>query len=251
MAGMTRLQMVTEICDICGKAAGASSVSGSTLKTRVENYYLNWAQRRIANHYSFYDLQQVKENAATATSVKTYPLESGDSNFGLERVATINSIRLIDSENSRKLDFWHYRKFDKWYPRPENFATGRPRIYTRWKNSLVFFKIPDAVYTLHIRYGQYAAPLTSDGQLHDFGEDKDELLVTAGVLQTYLALQEYGDAKVWYELFIGQLTDAVRSEGDDDWEPDAEPTGDPEYVSGEPWLDPYGTSMDPLGRYPE
>lgn len=249
--GLTRAQIVTEICDIVGKATGASSVSGSTLKTRVENYYLNWAQRRIANHYSFYELQAISETSVTVNGIKTYPLESGDSNLGLSRVCTINSIRLIDGENSQKLDFWHYRRFDKWYPRPENFATGRPRIYTRWKNSLILFKVPDDAYSLYIRYGQYPQSLTSDDQLHDFGEDKDELLVTAGVLQTYLALEEYQDAKIWYELFIGQVTDAVRAEGDDDWEPEAEGFGKPDYISGEPWIDPYGTTGDPLGRYPE
>lgn len=250
MAGMTRAQMVAEICDVVGKNLGASAVSGALLQDRVVNY-LNWAQRRIANHYSFYELQKISETAETVASVKTYPLESGDSNLGLSRVAGINSVRLIDSENSRKLDFWHYRKFDKWYPRPENYATGRPTIYTRWGNSLILFKIPDDAYDLHIRYGQYAQELTSDAQLHDFGEDKDQLLVTAGVLETYLALEEYNDAKIWYELFVGQLADAVRGEGDEDWEPEAEPSGGPGYRSGEPWLDPYGTAADPLGRYPD
>lgn len=248
---LDRLQMVTEICDIVGKSVGASSVSGATLKTRVENYYLNWAQRRIANHYSFYDLQQVKENAATVADVKLYPLESGDNNLGLSRVASINSIRLIDDNSSRKLTFWHYRKFDQAYPYPEKFLTGKSTIYTRWKNTLTFFKIPDDAYTLKIRYGQHATPFTSDGQVSDFGEDKDELLVTAGVLQTYLALQEYGDAKVWYELFLGQLVDAVRAEGDEDWEPQAEPYGKGGYTSAEPWVDPYGASGDPLYGYSE
>lgn len=251
MAGLTRLQIVTEICDTVGKNLGASAPSGALLQDRVVNY-LNWAQRRIANHYSFYELQQIKENAATVASLKTYPLESGDSNLGLSRVASVNSIRLIDGENSRKLDFWHYRKFDKWYPRPENFATGRPRIYTRWGNSLIMFKIPDAVYTIHIRYGQYANNLTSDGQFHDFGEDKDQLVLTAGVLETYLALEEYGDAKVWYELFLGKLEDAVRAEGDEDWEPEAEPHGEiPSYQSGTPWTDPYAGYGDPLQGYPD
>ena len=251
MAGLTRLQIVTEICDIVGKNLGASAPSGGLLQDRVV-FYLNWAQRRIANHYTFYELQQVKENAATVTSVKTYPLESGTDTFGLSRVSSVNSVRLIDGENSRKLDFWHYRKFDKWYPRPENFATGRPRIYSRWGNSLIMFKIPDAVYTLHIRYGQYANNLTSDGQLHDFGEDKDQLLVTAGILETYLALEEYADAKVWYELFLGKLEDAVRADDDEDWEPEAEPHGEvPSYQSGEPWIDPYGGRGDPLYGFPD
>jgi hypothetical protein len=239
MAGMTRLQIVTEICDIVGKGMGASAVSGGLLQNRVVTY-LNWGQRRIANHYSFYELQQTSETPTTVADVKTYPLESGTNNLGLSRVATVNSVRLIDSENSRKLDFWHYRRFDKTYPRPENFVSARPSIYTRWGNNLILFKIPNAAYSLHIRYGQYANNLDSDGQRHDFGEDKDQLILTAGVLETYLALEEYTDAKIWYELFLGRLTDAVKAEGDDDWEPEAQEfRSGSGYTSGEPWIDPY------------
>ena len=114
------------------------------------------------------------------------------------------------------------------------------------------FKIPDASYTLHIRYGQYANNLDSDSQLHDFGEDKDQLILTAGVLETYLALEEYNDAKVWFELFMGRLEDAVKADGDEDWEPQAESFGEgPGYQSGEPWLDPYAGYGDPLRGYPE
>ena len=51
MAGMTRLQIVTEVCDVVGKNLGASAPSGGLLQDRVVNY-LNWGQRRIANHYS-------------------------------------------------------------------------------------------------------------------------------------------------------------------------------------------------------
>lgn len=251
MAGMTRLQIVTEICDIVGKNLGASAPSGALLQNRVVTF-LNWAQRRIANHYSFYELQKESETPLTVASVKTYPIESGTNNLGLSRVATLNSVRLIDGENSRKLDFWHYRRFDKTFPRPENFATDRPSIYTRWGNNLILFKIPNAAYSLHIKYGQYANNMDSDGQYHDFGEDKDQLVLTAGVLETYLALEEYTDAKLWYELFMGRLIDAVKGEGDDDWEPEAQGFREgPGYQSGTPWSDPYAGYGDPLHNYPE
>lgn len=222
MAGMTRIQIVTEICDVVGKNLGASAPSGALLQNRVVTY-LNWGQRRIANHYSFYELQKVSETPLTVIGEKTYPLESGANNLGLSRVANINSIRLIDDTNSRKLTFWHYRKFDAHHPYPTSSnASGTPSIYTRWGNSIVLYKVPNKVYSLYIRYGQYANNLDSDSQLHDFGEDKDQLIVTAGILETYLALEEYTDAKAYYELFLGRLTDAVKAEGDDDWEPQAE-----------------------------
>lgn len=247
---LTRLQIVTEICDVVGKNLPATAPSGSLLQDRVVNY-LNFAQRRIARHHSFYALQQTQESAATVASTKTYPLETGTNNLGLTSVARIDSIVLNDSENSRKLECWIFRKFDKWYPRPENFSTGRPSIYTRWGNNIVLFKIPNAVYTLKIRYGRFPTALTSDSQLHDFGEDKDQLLITAGVMETYLALEEYNDAKVYYELFIGQLEDAVRSEDEVDLEVDGDSFGGPGYISGEPWTDPFGAAGDPLYNYPE
>lgn len=248
MAQLNRLQLVTHICDIVGKNLGASAPSGALLQDRVVTW-LNFAQKRIANHYSFYELQKTIETCVTVADVKTYPLSDGTNNLGLERVCALNSVRLIDSENSRKLDFWHYRKFDKWYPRPENFSSNRPKIYTRWGNNLILFPIPNDIYSLHIRYGQLPNDLDSDTQVSDF-IDRDRLLLTTGVLETYLALQQYNDAKVWYELFLGQLEDEVRSEGDEDWEPEAEPPGGPGYSSGSPWTDPFGGVQDPLYGYP-
>ncbi|MBU2052504.1 hypothetical protein KKH13_04845 [Patescibacteria group bacterium] len=247
---LTRIQIVTEICDIVGKNLPATAPSGALLQNRVVNY-LNWGQRRVAKHHSFFNLQSIQSAAATVASLKTYPLATGTSNLGLTNVARINTVKLMDSENSRKLDYWLYRKFDKWYPRPENYSTGRPKIYTRWGNSVLLFNIPDAVYTLEIRYGVFPTSLTTDGQYHDFGEDMDELIVTVGVMETYLALQQYTDAKIWYELFRGQLEDAVRAEDEMDWEPDAEPMGSPGYDSGTPWNDPYGGSGDALYGYTE
>lgn len=246
----TRAQMVTEICDVVGKSVSATSRSGAELQDRVVDY-LNWGQKRIARFHSFHELNTYNESAATVTSVKRYPLSTGTNNLGLVRAKDISSIRLIDSENSRNLVRWHYRKFDKYYPRPENYSEGRPRIYARWGDDLEFFRIPDAAYTLYIRYSQWAQDLTSATQTSDF-QNKDQLLITAGILESYLALQEYNDVRVWLPIFIGQINDAKAAEGDIDWEPEAEPHGEPPaYRSGQPWLDPYGGTEDPLYGYAE
>lgn len=247
---MTRTKLVTEICDIVGKATGASSVSGAALQDRVVTY-LNWGQKRIARFYNFHELNVLLTTATTATDVKRYPLSSGTNNLGLTRPKDIQSIRLIDAENSRKLERWSYRKFDRWYPRPENYTSGRPRIYARHGNFVEMFRIPNDAYTLWIRYPQWPLDLTGATQTSDY-ENKDQLLITVGVLETYLALEEYADARVWYERFLGQLRDAAHAEGDVDWEPEAEPHGARrDYRSGEPWIDPYGGVDDPLYGYPE
>ena len=245
---LDRDEFITEICDTVGKKTSAAAVSGASLETRVRNY-LNWGQKRIAKHYNFHELNKYVETAATVVDVKRYPLVTGTNNLGLVRPKDINSIRLIDSENSRKLDRWHYRKFDRYFPRPENYTGGRPRIYVRYGMDVEFYRIPNAVYTLYIRYPQFPTPFASSSQESDFN-DKDQLVLTAGIFETYLALEQYNDAKIYWEKFIGQLKDSVRAEGDVDWEPEAEPHGEfTEYSSGEPWADAYGTPGDPLYGY--
>ena len=246
---LTRDEFVTEICDICGKSETASAISGAVLQTRVRTY-LNWAQKRVARFYNFHELNTLLETAATVADVKTYPMITGTNNLGLTNPKDISSIRLIDSENSRKLTRWSYRKFDKYFPYPTNYSTGRPQIYARWGSNLEFFRIPNAAYTLYIRYPQWATDFSTGDQTSDY-ENKDQLIMTAGILETYLALEEYKDAEVYYARFLGQLRDAARGEGDTDWEPEAEPFGTLMYRSGEPWKDPFGTVDDPLYGYSE
>lgn len=246
---MTRDDFVTEICDVVGKRVSASSVSGTTLQDRVRTF-LNWGQKRIARFYSFHELNKLITNAVTVADLKRYPLVSGTAALGLVRPKDISSIRLIDGAYSQKLTRRSTRWFDTKYPRPENFSTGRPSLYIRDGNFIEFFKIPNDAYTLYIRYPQWAVDLTSTSQVSDL-EDKDQLIVTTGVFETYFALEEYEDAKIWYAKFLGQLKDAVRATGDIDWEPQSAPHGDAGYNSGEPWIDPYGGAGDPLSGYPE
>ena len=115
--------------------------------------------------------------------------------------------------------------------------------------SLILYRIPNDAYTLNIKYPQWATDFSTGGQTSDY-DNKDQVLVTAGVMETYLALEEYADVAIWYPKFLGQLRDAVRAEGDVDWEPQAEPYGElQEYSSGEPWIDPFADDS-PLSGYP-
>lgn len=245
---MTRDQFVTEICDTVGKRVTASSVSGATLQDRARTY-LNWAQKRIARFYSFHELNILKTTSATVADAKRYPLISGTNNLGLTRPKDISSVRLIDGAYSRKIVRWSTRRFDTKYPRPLSYSTGRPSIYMRDGDNIEFFKIPNAVYTLHIRYPQWATDFSSGTQVSDF-KDKDQLITTAGIFETYFALEEYSDAKIWYARFLGQLTDAVRATGDIDWEPQSAPGDDEGYESGSVYDDPYGSPGDALYGYP-
>jgi hypothetical protein len=245
---LTRLQLVTEICDIVGKSTSASSVSGSSLQTRVQNY-LNFAQRRIARAQNFSELLDWKTNAATVASVKRYPLETGTNTLGLTNPKDILSVLIIDSENSRRLEPIGYRSFDRKFPRPENYSEGRPSYYLRYGEYLELFRIPDDVYTVSIRYSKWPTVLSNDSQVSDF-TGKDELLIAAGVLETYLALEEYTDAATWMQKFMGLLRDSVLDESEPDWGPVAETFGKNAVpIIGEPWASPEGYVDDPLYGY--
>lgn len=244
-------QMVTIIADALGKAEAAQAISGALLSTRCIDF-LNWAQQRMARFYSFQELDILKEDSATVDTVARYPLVTGTNNLGLVRPKDIHSIRLIDAINSRALTRRMPRWFDKKFPLITNYADGRPHVYIRYGNSVEMFRRPNSAYTLHIRYPQWALNLVSGDAGSQF-EDKDQLLITGAILEGYLHFEEYTDAAIWLQKFLGLMIDAVRAQGDIDWEPQAEamsyePGG---YTSGEPWLDPYAEAGDPLFGYPE
>lgn len=248
---MTVAEMLPIITDALGKSQNATAVSGALLSDRIINF-LNWGQQRIARFYNFHELNTYTESAATVASTSRYPLVTGTNNLGLTRPKDIQSIRLIDGENSRILVRKSPRWFDQKFPLITNYADGRPHIYIRWGNDIELFRRPDAVYTLYIRYPQWATPLTAGSTASDF-ENKDQLLICAAILEGYLHFEEYKDAEVWTAKFLGLLQDAVHAEGDIDWEPEASamssaPGG---YTSGEPWIDPYASIGDALYGYPE
>ena len=247
---LTGSQIITEVADVVGKALTGTSRSGAALQDRILKY-LNWTQQRIARHFSFEELNAIQTGAATVADIKRYPLSTGTNNLGLTKVKDIETMRLMDSENSRKLDLWSHRRFDKSFPRPENFASARPTIYVRYKREVELFKVPDAAYTLEIRYSKWATDMANDANVSEFLE-KDDLLVVGTIMEAYMALEEYADARIYFQRFLGILANAVSVEGLVDWEPEAIPHGAlPSPISGSPWLDPYGTPNDPLFFYPE
>lgn len=244
-------QMVTIVADAVGKSTLATALSGAILHDRCYDF-LNWGQERICRAYNFDELTILNTSAVTATGVLSYPLIVGTNNLGLIRPKDIETIRLIDNQNSIKLERFHVRKFDQKFPYPVNFAQQSPRIYCMRGFNLEFFRIPDAIYNLYITYPQWPTPfvLASPNAVSDFYY-KDQLIITAAILEGYLHFEEYTDAEKWNALFEMRLKDAIHAEGDVDWEPHASEfkTSKGGYQSGEPWLDPYATATDPLYGY--
>ena len=252
MAGvLTRDQLSTEICDVVGKSGNAAAVSGASLTSRVNTLYLNNAQRRLARYWNWQELVSRQDAASILAGIKSYPLETGTNNLGLYRTKDIISVTLIDGANSRSLKRLSTKPYFKRFPRPENYAQARPWVYIRYGNNLEFFQIPNATYTMQILWSRWPVDFTTGTQTSEL-ENKDELLITAGVLETYLALEEYQDAATWMARLKGQLEDAVGVDGDSDMEWTALPFSiGPDIMSGTPWTEPGGAFSDPLYGYPD
>jgi hypothetical protein len=249
MSNKTRDQLVTIVADALGKSINASAISGSLLGTRCIDF-LNWGQERIARSYNFDELNVTLETAVTVTDIKNYPMITGTNNLGMVRPKDVASIRLIDAQNSRVLSRWNQRKFDTKFPLPSNYSTGYPSIYIKYGNQIELFRIPNAAYSLYIRYPQWPTSLSTSSSVSDF-DTKDQLLISAAILEGYLHFEEYEDVKIWMARFIGQLSDVIKTTGDMDWEPTREgfSTGQAGYISGEPWTSPDGQVGDPLYGY--
>lgn len=241
----TRDQMVTVVGDALGKSTAATAISGALLSDRCIDF-LNWGQQRVARAYHFEELNVNLETATTVANIKRYPLITGTNNLGLVRPKDIASVRLINDQNSWTLTRWSQRKFDQRFPQPTNYSTGRPQLYIRYANNLELFRIPDAAYSLYLRYPQWAQDLSTATQTSDF-QYKDQLLITSAILEGYLHFEEYNDVAIWLQRFIGQLSEAIKVEGDMDWEPQADEfhANRGGYYSGEPWIDPWiGGGLD-------
>jgi len=241
---MTKLEMVTEVCNTVGKSLDALSRSGETLKDRVGRY-VNWAQRRMAMYTNFWELSTLHSTAATVADIYTYPLTSGTNNLGLSRVKSIASIRLIDGENSRKLERKGARHLDKYIPRFENYTTDRPSMYIRKGTTLYMFRVPNDAYDLIIMYNQWASDLSTDSSTSDF-DNKDDIIIATTVFETYLALQEHQSAADWRKIALEKLQNITKAEDD---LADADlaflPFQDtPSYSGiGTPWTSPWNDSL--------
>ncbi len=170
----TRDQMVTIIADALGKSRAATAISGALLGDRCVDF-ITWGEQRIARSYNFEELNVNLETPVTVAGVARYPYSTGSNNLGLVRPKDIASIRLIDAQNSHIITRWSQRQFDNRFPYPINYSNGRPTLYIRYGNNIELFRIPDAIYSLYVRYPQWAAEMTSPTDVSSF-EYKDQLL---------------------------------------------------------------------------
>ena len=211
MAGtLTRLQMANEILDNLAKRSSLTLPSGDVLSTRVVRW-LNQAQRLVSREA---DLLFKIGTASTVTDQQSYALPTD--------INALFSIRLEDGMNSRRLLMRQPWEFDSVEPMPSAVSTGIPVYYIPYKttNTFELFPIPDAVYTMRLRYSYWAPDLSSDSSTTDFTY-MDDVLICFGTMYGFRWLQESKDASYWEARGKEALEDAIANamQSFPDWEP--------------------------------
>src|ERR1035441_3449735 len=148
----TQAQFIPIIADALGKSTQAQALSSAILATRILDF-MNWGQERICRAYNFDELILQTKSPVTIAGQLSYPF-FGTANGGWNLILPkdIEDIRLIDDQNSIKLERFHVRKFDQKFPYPSNFAWQCPKIYTVRGLNVELFKIPDQTYNIYITY---------------------------------------------------------------------------------------------------
>jgi len=235
MAGLlTFTQLRSEVLDNASKASIAKTRSTVTLDD-MAGRYVNRAARTIARRE---DLLFCIATASTTADQKDYAMPSN--------IKSLFSLRLEDGLNSVKLRPSMPWEFDKIVPKPDEASTGTPDWYVPFKASNTFelFKIPDAVYTMRMRYSYWPTRLSADADLSEYTH-MDDVLIYYATAYLYFWLQEYEDAAQWKALADDEFSGAINAERQafPDWAPKSRGfTTQPPSSVGEYYNDPFVNS---------
>ena len=136
---------------------------------------INDAQKVIACVKDFDELMTLDTtNAVTVADTKLYHVEN---DLNLVRPKDIYSIRLMDTDSSRKLEYVPFRQLDERVPYTEQTGTGRSNYYTVRGKKVEFYKIPDDSYRLYVQHSQWPTVLSADATEIEY-ENIDHVIVS-------------------------------------------------------------------------
>jgi len=197
---------------------------------------INEALQSIALVKDFDELIVLKTTGcATVASQKTYDWIT---HWALTRPKKILSIRLMDGTLSRKLTFIPTRELDETLPYAESLSTGRSTHYTlAGSRDIEFIPIPDAAYTLYIRYSQWPAALTAETDETPYTNlDGVTVFLAKDIANAYLS-GEYFDFAQRAALYL--KANAMEESRQPDHIRIARPFSTHEVILGEYWRDPF------------
>jgi len=202
MAGvLTLTQMSAEVLDNLTQQGAMTTANNVTL-SEMATRWLNRAQIRVAR---MHDLIWTEQTSASVADQQRYSFDS--------RLRSVQSMRLEDGTNSRRLTLVIPSKLDSYFPKPDTQTTGKSSIYVPFENTNTFelFPIPDAAYVLRIRCSLYPTTLTTASQTSDYNY-LDDVLIAYATMYGYQWLQEMNDSKFWKAIGDGELKAQIAAE---------------------------------------
>lgn len=142
---------------------------------------VNSAHKYIAMVHDFDELITLdSSNANTVANLKTYVIGNSTNEWNLTRLKDILSIRYMDGDNSRKLDYVPSRTWDQTVPYPEGRGYDRPRYYTRRGNIFELYPIPANANSLYIQHSQWPTSLANDADTSSYDDVLEDVIVALG-----------------------------------------------------------------------
>ena len=170
--------------------------------------------------YSYYELDQGPVLFSTIANASTYNISDIVSPAALVTFWFILDLR--DNTNSRRIRRVHYTEIDR-----VTQTTGQPVRYFRYGLAITFDPIPDAVYTIQMRYRQRPGDFISGSNLL-LGTEWEEPVVALATIRGFEALdmrQKAQEQRQLLEAIMPTRMDVPTLE-----DADAEPTIQPSLI---------------------
>lgn len=164
----------------------ASLGNRTDLDTRLPRI-VNLAQQRLARMHDFDEMEVISTTTVANTG------SDNDRFLTLPTVRDVYSIVLLDGANSRRINGRTVQFMDSLLPKPEYWSRDRPTDYVVWGNTLEFFPMPNATYTLRMRWTQWPSDLVAGTDISQFNQ-KDEILVELSLVYAYRSLGKEEEA---------------------------------------------------------
>ncbi len=172
---------------------------------------INWAQREIANRYTFEEMRNTYDGA-TIVDQRYYGFPAN--------MKDIYSLVLVDGTISVKLRYLNAREYDELRPAPEEWSSQKPYHYIDYGKNFELAPIPDAIYSMVLRASDFPTVLSADADESDLDE-KDDLIISVATWAILFDLREVEFAEWWENGRSARLWQAALrgDHSSEDWTP--------------------------------
>jgi len=194
---MTYIEFIEELEHILGER--------QDLEPRIR-VWINMTLVRISRLFPFDELKGFSQGVTIAQQ-KVYEIPLL---FNITDLRQIEDIRLIDGNDSWKLNYVPGMRLDKEEAEPTVWGYGRPRRYSRWGNWLEFVdQVPNKEYQLYLRYHRHFPRLVQDDDEPEVPYI-DDFIVASTAAWAYATLQENEDSNYWATVATGLWRDIFK-----------------------------------------